>query len=193
MRRLSAASLRAATKTGNEQYGKPIAPRTCATTRAASGAIEAKVDAWVEFVVVEKLSDPYALGWLIGDEDESRQIAQQIAKLQTQVDDAADRFADGKWTATQVDRVNERLLPKIAELARPAAPHPVHARTCSVLAEHDRPEGQRGMGRARPRRRRRKRAVLTALVHPRRGQQGEQARAALQPGRRADVEFGVTR
>ena len=105
--------LRAATKQG--KYGKPMVLYVC-DDKGCVGRNEAKVDDLVEKTAVLQLSRPDWLGWLAGDEDESRRLSKAIAKLQTQVDDAADRFADGKWTATQVDRVNERLLPKIEEL-----------------------------------------------------------------------------
>ena len=106
--------LRAATKQG--KHGKPMLLYVC-DDKGCVGRNEAKVDDLVERTVVRAALPPglRSAGWPATRTSRAR-LAKQIAKLQTQVDDAADRFADGKWTATQVDRVNERLLPKIEEL-----------------------------------------------------------------------------
>ena len=70
----------------------------CDGTRGCTGRGEARVDDLVAAVVIGRLSQPDALDWLLGDDEQARRLAQRCEESQRRLDDAADSQADGKIT-----------------------------------------------------------------------------------------------
>lgn len=86
--------------------------------RGCTGRVQSKVDAFVADVVIERLAQPDALDWLIGDDEAAQRAAGRVEALQRRLDDAADSYADDKINARQLERITARLMPELEEARR---------------------------------------------------------------------------
>jgi site-specific DNA recombinase len=87
-------------------------------SHGCTGRVQAQVDALVEAIVLGRLSQPDALDWLMGDDDQARQAGQRCDELQRRLDEAADSQADGKITTRQLERITARLMPDLEAAQR---------------------------------------------------------------------------
>lgn len=133
------AFLRVAVK-GNSTRGTRSHLYVC-SEKGCVGRNEAAVDDLIARVVVARLAQPDALDWLLGDEEEARQHAEEVVALRRRLDDAADQYADGKIEARMLERITERITPLIgaAERARDAA---ARGRDLTTLHELAGPEAE---------------------------------------------------
>lgn len=97
---------------GHATYGSKTQLYVCAG-RGCVGRNEQKVDDLVAAVVVARLSQPDALRWLMGDEDQAKAAVERVADLRRRLDDAADGYADDRLTLDQLDRITAKLRPQI--------------------------------------------------------------------------------
>lgn len=104
--------LRAVTKRG--RYGRPLDLYVC-DGKGCTGRGEQSVDELVKGVVIERLSRPDALDWLLGDDDEARRWAARVEVLNRRLAEAADAFAEGAITAEQLRRITAQVRPDIEE------------------------------------------------------------------------------
>lgn len=86
--------------------------------RGCTGRVQSKVDAFVADVVIERLAQPDALDWLIGDDEAAQRAAARVEDVQRRLDEAADSYADDKITARQLERITARLTPELEEARR---------------------------------------------------------------------------
>ncbi|MFC8316375.1 recombinase family protein [Gordonia sp. NPDC057258] len=105
--------LRHSTKRG--RYGKPQALYICDSRAACVGRNEAAVDELVAEVVFERLSRSDALDWLVGDDEEARQLTERVAEIRRRLDGAADDYADGLIDREQLRRITAKLTPELDE------------------------------------------------------------------------------
>lgn len=110
------AKLRGTTRQG--RYGRPLDLYICDANKGCVGRSEQSVDNLVKEVVIERLSRPDALDWLLGDDAEARRWAEQVEALRGRLDEAADAFAEGAITAEQMRRITARVQPEIEDAAR---------------------------------------------------------------------------
>ena len=90
----------------------------CAGPRGCTGRVQEHVDDLVARVVIGRLSQPDALDWLLGDDEQARRLAQRCEELQRRLDEAADSQADGKITIRQLERITARLMPELEAAKR---------------------------------------------------------------------------
>jgi len=90
----------------------------CAGLKGCTGRNQAKVDDLVKRLVIERLSKPDALDWLLGDDERARRLAHRCDELQRRLDEAADSQADGKITTRQLERITARLMPDLEAAQR---------------------------------------------------------------------------
>ncbi|MCB9441595.1 MAG: recombinase family protein [Mycolicibacterium sp.] len=90
------------------------------------GRSEAPVDDYVKAVVIERLSRPDALDWLLGDDAEARRWSDRADELTRRLAEAADAFADGAISAEQLRRITARIQPDIDEAERRRSESVVH-------------------------------------------------------------------
>ncbi|SHT46736.1 recombinase [Mycobacteroides abscessus subsp. abscessus] len=83
-----------------------------------TGRVQENVDNLVSTVVIARLQRPDALDWLMGDEQEVRRLDNRCVELQARLDDAADMFAVGKITASQLDRITAGVMPDLEAAQR---------------------------------------------------------------------------
>jgi hypothetical protein len=76
-----------------------------------------RVDELVAAVVIGRLAQPDALDWLMGDDEAARRLTARVEELQQRLDAAADSYADGAITDSQLRRITARLTPEV-EAAR---------------------------------------------------------------------------
>jgi site-specific DNA recombinase len=107
--------LRASTKRG--RYGRPLDLYVC-DGKGCVGRSEPAVDDLVKEVVIERLSQPDALDWLLGDDDEARRWSERVDELSRRLSEAADAFAEGAITTEQLRRITERVRPDLDEAER---------------------------------------------------------------------------
>lgn len=107
--------LRATTKRG--RHGRPLDLYVC-DDKGCVGRSEPAVDELVAAVVIERLSQPDALDWLLGDDDEARKWGERVDELNRRLAEAADAFADGAITVDQMRRVTARLQPELDDAER---------------------------------------------------------------------------
>lgn len=91
---------------------------TCNGAQGCTGRMQEPVDKLVGQFVVARMAQPDALDWLLGDDDEARKWAQRCDEIQTQLDDAADSYADGKLNVRQLERITARLTPDLEAAQR---------------------------------------------------------------------------
>jgi len=103
--------LRTAMK-GSATHGSKARLYLC-EAKACVGRNEASVDALVAEVVIERLSRPDALDWLAGDDQRAAEAAERVRGLTARLADVADRYAEGKVTIAQLERITGQLRPKI--------------------------------------------------------------------------------
>lgn len=108
--------LRASTKRG--RHGRPLDLYVCDANTGCVGRSEPSVDELVKEVVIERLSQPDALDWLLGDDDEARRWAGRVDELTRRLAEAADAYADGAITAEQLRRITERVRPELDDAER---------------------------------------------------------------------------
>lgn len=109
------AKLRAVTRRAGR--GRPLALYIC-DEKGCVGRSEPSVDALVRDVVIARLSQPDALDWLMGDDDEARRLSERADELNRRMADAADAFADGAITGEQLRRITARLQPELADVEK---------------------------------------------------------------------------
>ena len=96
----------------------PNPPRFCTARKVDD------VDAWVEAVVIEKLSDPDVVAAMIGGDAHDAEVADltdQINDVQARLDTFYDQAAAGAITALALARIEPTLLGEIASLERARA------------------------------------------------------------------------
>lgn len=98
------------------KYGKPFVYYRC--EHGCVGRKEDHLDDFVREVVLERLSRPDALDWLLGDEDEARVHGERAEELRRRLDEAAESYADGLITRDQLVRITSRLAPDLEEAER---------------------------------------------------------------------------
>ena len=76
------------------------------------GRNQVYLDEMVAGAVFERLARPDALDWLLGDDEEARQLTERVAEIRRRLDEAADSFADGAITADQLRRITAKLTPE---------------------------------------------------------------------------------
>lgn len=86
--------------------------------RGCTGRVQSNVDAYVADVVIERLAQPDALDWLIGDDEAAQRAAARVDHIQRRLDDAADAYADDKISARQLERITARMTPELEEARR---------------------------------------------------------------------------
>lgn len=113
--------LRVAAK-GNQKWGSKADLYLC-DGKGCTGRNEASVDELVGGIVIERMSRPDALDWLLGDDEEARRQDERARTLRQRLDEAADSFADGAITKAQLERITARTVPDLedAETKRDAA------------------------------------------------------------------------
>jgi DNA invertase Pin-like site-specific DNA recombinase len=97
---------------GHAKYGQKKGLYMCESSECV-GRDQARVDEYVAEVVIKRLSQSDAVEWMLGDEDEAKRAGQRVLDLRARLDDAADRYADGKIDGSQLDRITARLRPQI--------------------------------------------------------------------------------
>ncbi|MFQ6172566.1 recombinase family protein [Oryzobacter sp. R7] len=102
------------------------------------GRNQQRVDELVRAVVLERLSRPDALDWLMGDEDAARAADERVREYQARLSAAGVMFARGAITQGTLEAITAELRPEIE----------------AATAERDRAIGSRDL------------AVLTELVGP---------------------------
>lgn len=107
--------LRAVTRRG--RYGKPIDLYVC-DAKGCVGRVEKPVDELVKLLVIQRLSRPDALDWMLGDDDEARRWSDRVDDLGRRLTEAADLFADGTITGQQLRRITDQLRPELDEALR---------------------------------------------------------------------------
>lgn len=110
----------------NHGGGRAGAAYTCPGCHRVRRAVH-HVDAFVEAVVVARLSEPDGPDLLAGDPDALREARDAAEALRARLDLAADQYADGAITADQLRRITARLRPRLDDAearARAAAPAP---------------------------------------------------------------------
>lgn len=107
---------------GHQKYGTKKHLYVC-DDKGCVGRDQANVDALVREVVIERLSRPDALDWLLGDEDEAKRAAERALGLKGRLDDAADKYAEDRITADQLDRITAKLRPQIEKAEREQKQH----------------------------------------------------------------------
>lgn len=112
--------LRVARRTGRR--GNPLI-YMCAGPSGCTGRVQAHVDNLLARFVIRRLSEPDALDWLLGDDEQARELATRCDDLQRRLDDAADSQADGKIPIATLERITARLSPQleVAQRKRDAA------------------------------------------------------------------------
>jgi site-specific DNA recombinase len=108
--------LRVARRSGRRGNGARI--YQCLNGGGCSARLQEPVDDLVAKVVIGRLSQPDALDWLLGDDEQARRLAQRCEELQRRLDEAADSQADGKITIRQLERITARLMPELAAAGR---------------------------------------------------------------------------
>ncbi|MEJ7831727.1 MAG: recombinase family protein [Nocardioides sp.] len=108
--------LRVGTK-GNSRYGTKKHLYLCAESGCV-GRDEGRVDDLVMEVVIARLAQDDALGWLLGDDEAAQRQAKLASALRRRLDDAADQYADAKIDSNQLERITARLRPQIEEAER---------------------------------------------------------------------------
>lgn len=98
------------------------------------GRSQSKVDELVGAVVVERLTRPDARAWLAGDDEAARAAADRVVSLRSQLDAAADSYAEGRITLDGLERITARLRPEIVAADRERVAH-LAAVDPDVLAE----------------------------------------------------------
>ncbi len=106
------AKLRATTKRG--RHGRPLDLYVC-DGKGCVGRSEPSVDELVREVVIARLSQPDALDWLMGDDEQTRRYSDQVAALNRRLSEAADAFADAAISAEQLRRITARIQPELDE------------------------------------------------------------------------------
>jgi site-specific DNA recombinase len=86
--------------------------------RGCTGRVQKDVDALVTRVVIQRLAQPDALDWLLGDDEEARRLSERVETFQRRLDEAADSQADGKISTRQLERITARLMPELAAAQR---------------------------------------------------------------------------
>ncbi len=109
------AKLRAVTKRG--RHGRPLDLYVC-DGKGCVGRSEPSVDEFVREVVIGRLSQPDALDWLIGDDEQARHYSDQVDALNRRLAEAADAFADAAISAEQLRRITARIQPDLDEAER---------------------------------------------------------------------------
>lgn len=124
-----------------------------------TGRVQHSVDELVGRVVIARLQRPDALDWLMGDDQEAKELADRCVVLQGRLDDAADLFASGKITAAQLDRITAGVKPDLeaAQRERDQAVRSLDISVVRPLAGEQAQERWDGLGVAQ------KRAVLETL------------------------------
>jgi site-specific DNA recombinase len=79
------------------RYGKPVTYYRC-DEKGCVGRNAAGLDEFVRDVVVERLSRPDALAWLMGDEKEAGMLTDRITELSDLLREAADDYAAKRIT-----------------------------------------------------------------------------------------------
>ena len=102
--------LRHTTRQG--RYGKPQSLYICDVNKGCVGRNQVYLDEMVAGAVFERLARPDALDWLLGDDEEARQLTERVAEIRRRLDEAADSFADGAITADQLRRITAKLTPE---------------------------------------------------------------------------------
>ena len=94
------------------------------------------VDELVRKKVIERLSQPDALAIFIGDDDVARRAADRVDELRRRLNDAADSYADGRISVSQLEAISARLTPEIesAKKERDAAMRTMDMDTIKELA-----------------------------------------------------------
>lgn len=105
--------LRAVTRRAGR--GRALSLYICDSKAGCVGRSEPSVDELVKGVVIERVSRPDALDWLMGDDDEARQCSQRIDDLSRRLGEAADAFAEGAITAEQLRRITAQVRPELDE------------------------------------------------------------------------------
>ena len=67
----------------------------------------------VRGIVIERMSRPDALDWMMGDEDTARKANQRLVDLNQRLADAAEGYAAGIVTLAQMTLITARLTPEI--------------------------------------------------------------------------------
>jgi DNA invertase Pin-like site-specific DNA recombinase len=113
--------LRVTRRSGRRGNGARI--YLCLNGGGCTGRLQEPVDDLVAKVVIGRLSQPDALDWLLGDDEQARRLTQRCEELQRRLEEAADSQADGKITIRQLERITARLMPQLeaAERERDAA------------------------------------------------------------------------
>ena len=109
--------------------------------RGCAGRVQKHVDALVTRVVIERLAQPDALDWLLGDDEEARRLSELVETLERKLDDATDSHAkvEGGITIQQLERTTAQLLPEI-EAARRDRDAAVRSLDVDQLRELARPQ-----------------------------------------------------
>jgi DNA invertase Pin-like site-specific DNA recombinase len=82
------------------------------------------LDAYIVSLVIRRLAT-LDLDDLDGEPSEQREARVEARKLKKRLDDATDKFTEGKLSASTLARIERQLAPKIAEAERAATPRAV--------------------------------------------------------------------
>ena len=122
---------------GSQRYGTKARLYVC--ERGCTGRNEGRVDDLVRGVVLERLSRPDALDWLMGDEEAAKAAGARARELDQRLTTAARLFAAGKITDMMLETITEELTPLIAAAEEERARH-VGSRDLDTLAALAGPE-----------------------------------------------------
>lgn len=97
------------------QWGKTVQVLYICNEKDCAARNEQRVDDLVRDVVLERLSRPDALDWLMGDEDAAKRAGARLRELQTRLEDAALSQARGGIPIAALEVITAELQPLIAE------------------------------------------------------------------------------
>lgn len=117
------ASLRVRTMKGRNPNQADQTLYICDTPRSCVGRNRERVDELVAAVVVARLGQPDAHAWLAGDDERAREAADRVEALRDRLDGAADRYAEGRLSLEQLERITAKIAPQIAAAERERSAH----------------------------------------------------------------------
>lgn len=97
---------------GNARHGTKQQLYVC-DANGCTGRNQAAVDEMVRGVVLARLSREDAFDWLLGDDEEARRQSARAADLRGRLLAAADRYAEGRITDDQLDRITAKIRPQL--------------------------------------------------------------------------------
>jgi site-specific DNA recombinase len=112
--RVCGGPLRVARRSGKRGNGS----RIYLCLNHCTGRLQEPVDNLVKKVVIARLSEPDALDWLLGDEEEGKRLQDQVDELQGRLDAAAVSQAAGRISIRALELITAKLQPQLEAAKR---------------------------------------------------------------------------